>query len=94
MGRRRGACPLCWQPALLAVPNICAVPCAAKGLAPADRGLVSEFVRSSCRALSGGTRREDLARYAYRPDVVVESLADLCGLDPESIGEPSAAVGP
>jgi NagD protein len=28
--------------------------------------------------LSGGTRREDLARYAYKPDVVVESLADLC----------------
>ena len=28
--------------------------------------------------LSGGTRREDLARYAYRPDVVVESIADLC----------------
>jgi len=27
--------------------------------------------------LSGGTRREDLMRYAYRPDVVVESLADL-----------------
>lgn len=28
--------------------------------------------------LSGGTRREDLVRYAYRPDVVVESIADLC----------------
>jgi NagD protein len=27
--------------------------------------------------LSGSTRREDLARYAYRPDKVVESLADL-----------------
>jgi NagD protein len=27
--------------------------------------------------LSGGTRREDLTRYAYRPDCVVESLADL-----------------
>jgi NagD protein len=27
--------------------------------------------------LSGGTRREDLARYAYRPDKVVESIADL-----------------
>ncbi|MFO0904288.1 MAG: TIGR01457 family HAD-type hydrolase [Pirellulales bacterium] len=26
--------------------------------------------------LSGGTRREDLARYAYRPDVIVESLAE------------------
>jgi NagD protein len=27
--------------------------------------------------LSGGTRREDLSRYAYRPDNVVESIADL-----------------
>src|SRR5436190_10968213 len=27
--------------------------------------------------LSGGTRREDLARFAYRPDKVVESIADL-----------------
>jgi NagD protein len=27
--------------------------------------------------LSGGTRREDLLRYAYRPDRVVESIADL-----------------
>jgi NagD protein len=27
--------------------------------------------------LSGGTRREDLARYAYCPDKVVESIADL-----------------
>jgi len=28
--------------------------------------------------LSGSTRREDLARHAYRPDLVVDSLADLC----------------
>src|SRR5438105_3202459 len=27
--------------------------------------------------LSGGTRREDLVRYAYRPDKVVESIDDL-----------------
>ena len=27
--------------------------------------------------LSGGTRREDLSRFAYRPDLVVDSLADL-----------------
>jgi len=27
--------------------------------------------------LSGGTRREDLSRYAYRPDKIVESIADL-----------------
>ncbi len=26
--------------------------------------------------LSGGTRREDLVRYAYRPDVIVESLGE------------------
>ena len=42
--------------------------------------------------LSGGTRREDLARYAYRPDMVVDSIADLCGLDTDMIGEPDAAV--
>lgn len=27
--------------------------------------------------LSGGTRQEDLPRYAYRPDIVVDSLAEL-----------------
>ncbi len=27
--------------------------------------------------LSGSTRRDDLARYAYRPDLIVESIADL-----------------
>jgi NagD protein len=27
--------------------------------------------------LSGGTRREDLGRYAYRPEVVVDSLAEF-----------------
>jgi NagD protein len=26
--------------------------------------------------LSGGTRREDLARYAYQPDLVVQNLAE------------------
>jgi NagD protein len=30
--------------------------------------------------LSGGTRAEDLDRYAYRPDVVVESLAEFAEL--------------
>ncbi len=45
--------------------------------------------------LTGTTRREDLAHYAYRPDLVVESIADLCGLDPELIGEtPAAATAP
>jgi NagD protein len=28
--------------------------------------------------LSGGTRREGLARFAYQPDVVVDSVADPC----------------
>jgi NagD protein len=27
--------------------------------------------------LSGGTRREDLAKYAFRPDKIVDSIADL-----------------
>jgi NagD protein len=30
--------------------------------------------------LSGGTRREDLPRFAYRPDVVVGSLAEFLAL--------------
>jgi NagD protein len=28
--------------------------------------------------LSGGTKEEDLTKYAYRPDIVVESVAELC----------------
>ncbi len=28
--------------------------------------------------LSGGTSRDDLASYAYKPDLVVDSVADLC----------------
>jgi NagD protein len=35
--------------------------------------------------LSGGTRRADLARYAYQPDTVVESIADL---DPAELARP------
>ena len=31
----------------------------------------------SILVLSGGTRREDLAKYAYTPDTIVNSLADL-----------------
>src|SRR5207248_2781011 len=38
--------------------------------------------------LSGGTRREDLARYAYRPDLVVDSIADLADLLEQSDGQP------
>jgi NagD protein len=30
--------------------------------------------------LSGGTRREDLINYAYQPDLVIDSIADLCSL--------------
>jgi NagD protein len=33
--------------------------------------------------LSGSTRREDLARYAYRPDKIVDSVADLSPLEVE-----------
>src|SRR5436309_6098255 len=32
----------------------------------------------SILVLTGNTKREDLARYAYRPDLVVESIGDLC----------------
>jgi NagD protein len=28
--------------------------------------------------LSGSTERDDLKRYAYRPDLIIDSLADLC----------------
>ena len=39
--------------------------------------------------LSGGTQREDLSRYAYRPDVIVDSIAGLVGLEPDAIAEPT-----
>src|SRR5258707_376975 len=35
----------------------------------------------TCLVLSGGTKREDLVRYAYRPDLVVDSIANLSELD-------------
>jgi len=41
--------------------------------------------------LSGGTSREDLARYAYRPDSVVDSIADL---DPEPSARDFEEPGP
>jgi NagD protein len=41
--------------------------------------------------LSGGTRREDLDRYAYQPDRVVDSIADL---DPADWLKESAGAGP
>ena len=36
--------------------------------------------------LSGGTRREDLGAFAYRPDMVVESIADLSVAELAGIG--------
>ncbi len=39
--------------------------------------------------LSGSTRREDTARYAYRPDMIVESIADL---DPPRLEREFAAA--
>jgi NagD protein len=35
--------------------------------------------------LSGSTKREDLARYAFRPALVVDSIADLVGLEFRSL---------
>jgi NagD protein len=39
--------------------------------------------------LSGGTSRDDLAQFAYRPDLIVESVADLCGT-PNMLGSLAA----
>lgn len=41
--------------------------------------------------LSGGTSREDLAAYAYRPDMVVESIADLSAAELAGLTRPSGA---
>lgn len=42
--------------------------------------------------LSGGTREDDIERYAYRPDKVVGSIADL---DPTQLARDfTAAVAP
>ncbi|MFO0866703.1 MAG: TIGR01457 family HAD-type hydrolase [Gemmataceae bacterium] len=38
--------------------------------------------------LSGGTKREDLSRYAYRPDLVVPSLAEFAQMLDENDGIP------
>jgi NagD protein len=38
--------------------------------------------------LSGGTKRDDLPRYAYLPDIVVESLADYADMLGENNGLP------
>lgn len=42
----------------------------------------------SVLVLSGSTKREDLVNYAYKPNVIVESIADLCG-ELEAVEEPS-----
>jgi NagD protein len=39
--------------------------------------------------LSGGTRKEDLRHYAYQPDIVVNSIADL--INAEFLGASQAA---
>ena len=31
--------------------------------------------------LSGGTKRSDLSEYAYQPDRVIDSVADLCAME-------------
>jgi NagD protein len=41
--------------------------------------------------LSGGTRREDLARFAYRPDRIVESVADI---HPPRLADEFAQISP
>jgi NagD protein len=39
--------------------------------------------------LSGGTKVEDLAHFAYRPDMIIDSVADLC--DPAFFGAEAVA---
>ncbi len=43
--------------------------------------------------LSGGTRREDLDNFAYRPEVVVESIAELGDLLQRSNWRPPIIKG-
>jgi 5'-nucleotidase len=43
--------------------------------------------------LSGGTSQEDLERYAYQPDIVVESLADFADLLDQSDWQPTWISG-
>jgi len=40
--------------------------------------------------LSGGTNREDLAAFAYRPDLVVESIAELSAAELAGIASSKA----
>ena len=41
------------------------------------RGLAVQLGFKTILVLSGGTSRHDLTRYAYRPDMVADSIADL-----------------
>src|SRR5258706_12435016 len=43
--------------------------------------------------LSGGTRANDVERYAYRPDLVVDSLAELAGLLEKTKWRPPGQTG-
>jgi tRNA isopentenyl-2-thiomethyl-A-37 hydroxylase MiaE len=44
--------------------------------------LIFSYVERTELVLSGGTQREDLVRYAYRPDLIVDSVASLCHDEP------------
>lgn len=59
------------------------------GLATAETTVIGDTMQTdilggvqlgyrSILVLSGGTRKEDLVRFAYSPDLVVDSVADLC----------------
>jgi NagD protein len=41
--------------------------------------------------LSGGMRREDLDAFAYRPDMIVDSIADLSAADLAGLNAGEAA---
>jgi NagD protein len=47
----------------------------------------------SILVLSGGTKREDLPHYAYQPELVVESAAELCDLLEEADWQPPWQFG-
>lgn len=46
----------------------------------------------SILVLSGGTKRDDLSRYAYQPDLIVDSVADLCDLTFLGLNPPKRRV--
>jgi NagD protein len=63
--------------------------CEEIGLAPEDVTMVGDTMETDilgglqmgCRtilALSGGTREEDLERFAYRPDLIIGEVSELC----------------